>query len=164
MISRRRLSLPLALGLMGATALMAQGCAAPLGLAIAEIGAGTAASAGISHTLGGISYKTFTAPSEDVHIAARRALDTMGIACQSDTLDDGTRQLNATASDRDIDIEIEALTPKTTRLRVVASEYVVLKDSATAAEIIMQTAHALEDLAAQRTARASRSRVAKSRP
>jgi len=156
-----RFSFPLAV-LAGVASLAVQGCAAPLGMAMIEIGAGSAASAGVSHTMGGITYKTFTAPAEDVHIAARRALDTMGIPCQSDKPGD-TRQLSARANDRDIDIEIESLTPKTTRLRVVASEFLVLKDSATSTEIIMQTAQALDDLTVQRTVR-TKARVAKSRP
>ena len=49
------------------------GCAAPA-LALLEIGAGTGASAGVSHTLNGITYKTFTASAEDIHQATRRAL------------------------------------------------------------------------------------------
>ncbi len=145
---------------MLAAALALQGCAAPLGLAALEIGASTTASAGVSHTMGGITYKTFTASQNDVHTATRKALTTMGIAVDSDQPDPTTRTIKAHASERDIDIEIESLTPKTTRLRVVASEDVVFKDSATATEIIIQTAQALDDLPAART---RPSRAAKSR-
>lgn len=139
------------------------GCAAPLGMAMLEIGAGTGASVGANHTLGGITYKTFTASADDVHAATRSALTSMGIPVDKDARpEDGTRKMTAHANDRDIDVEIEAVTPKTTRLRVVAAENIIFKDSATATEIIMQTAQALDDLQEARTrrlARASRPRA-----
>jgi len=47
--------------------------------------------------------------------------------------------ITARAADRDIDIEIEALTPNTTRLTVVAKkDGGLIRDSATATEIILQ--------------------------
>ena len=141
-------------------ALSLASCAAPLGMAMVEIGAGTGASAGVSHTLNGITYKTFTAPADQVHQATQRALAGMGIPVDSDRMDDQVRKITAHATDRDIDIEIESLTPKTTRLRVVASESLVFKDSATATEIIVQTAQVLDDLQA---ARARPTRFAKGR-
>jgi hypothetical protein len=127
-------------------ALSLQGCAAGLGMTLLGVGAGTASSAGINHELGGIAYKTFTAPPADVHAATRMALKTMGIPVEKDEASSANRSLTAHANDRDIDIQIEEVTPRTTRLRVVASEFVVLKDSATATEIIMQTAQALDTL------------------
>ncbi|MDA8231488.1 MAG: DUF3568 family protein [Magnetospirillum sp.] len=139
-----------------AFALMLQGCADPFSLAMLEIGAGTGASAGINHTLGGITYKTFTAPADDVHAATLKALTAMDIPVDGDTLDDKTRTIKAHAADRDIGIKIEALTPRTTRLRVVASEDVVFKDSATSTEIIIQSAQALDDLQAERARHAAR--------
>jgi hypothetical protein len=42
-----------------------------------------------------------------------------------------------------IEVEFEALTPKTTRMRVVADSEGLIKDSATATEIILQTERAL---------------------
>jgi hypothetical protein len=68
--------------------------------------------------------------------------------------------MNAHANDRDISVEVEALTPRTTRLRVVASEGMIFKDSATATEIIVQTSQALDDLQAARPPR--RTRLSKS--
>ena len=128
------------------------GCAAGLGMTMLGVGAGTASSAGVSHTLGGITYKTFTAPPEDVHAAARKALATMGIAIESEETDKetGVRHINGTTKDREISVDVEELAPRTTRLRVVASQDVVFKDSATSTEIIMQTAQALDALEASR--------------
>ena len=54
---------------------------------------------------------------------------------------DGNKEvIMARASDREIEIEIEALTPNTTRLAVTAiKDGGLLRDSATATEIILQT-------------------------
>jgi hypothetical protein len=53
-------------------------------------------------------------------------------------------QINATAFDRTIDIELERLTPVTTRMRVDTSKDTFFKDSATSTEIILQTAELIE--------------------
>lgn len=128
--------------------LMLQGCAG-IGLTLLGIGGGTAASAGVNHTLGGIAYKTFAAPADEVHAAAQNALKTMAIAIDQDGPGEaGGHVLAARAADREIDIAIETITPRTTRLRVVATEDVIFKDSSTATEIIMQTAQALDTLQA----------------
>lgn len=135
------------------------GCAAPVGMAAMEIGASTGAGVGVSHTLNGITYKTFTAPADDVHVATKRALGTMGIALESDKQEQTVRKITAHANDRDIFIEVESVTPKTTRLRVVAEESVIFKDSATATEIIIQASQALDDLQAARPRRTRLSRA-----
>ncbi|MDP6430402.1 MAG: SDR family oxidoreductase, partial [Rhodospirillales bacterium] len=54
-------------------------------------------------------------------------------------------EIKGTAADREIDIELESLTRRTTRMRVVANEGdIFFKDSATSTEIIIQTAETLE--------------------
>ena len=53
--------------------------------------------------------------------------------------------ISAKASERTIDVELEELTKRTTRMRVVANKGdIFFKDSATATEIVVQTAEALE--------------------
>lgn len=132
------------------SALLLQGCAG-IGLTLLGIGGGTAASAGVNHTLGGIAYKTFSAPADEVHAAARAALDGMAMPIDKDEPGEGGgRVLAARAADREIDVAIETVTERTTRLRVVATENLVFKDSSTATEIIMQTAQALDDLQARK--------------
>ena len=51
--------------------------------------------------------------------------------------------IRAKAANRAIEVEFESLTPKTTRMRVVADSESFFKDSATATEIILQTERAL---------------------
>ena len=68
------------------------------------------------------------------------ALKRMGIKPDgSEKIDYGERLL-AKAGDRNIEIELEALTPNTTRMRVVAKkDGGIIVDSSTAVEIITQT-------------------------
>jgi len=54
--------------------------------------------------------------------------------------DGSLETITARAADRDIQIELEALTPATTRMLVTAKkDGGILQDSATATEIILQT-------------------------
>lgn len=145
------------------SALVLQGCAGGIGMTLLGIGASTGASTGVNHTLGGIAYKTFTVPPEDLHAATLAALGAMDMPVDKDEQGTGEQDANirhiaATATDRDIDIEIEEVTARTSRLRVVASKDVLFKDSATATEIIMQTALALDQL------QAAKARTAAARP
>lgn len=95
---------------------------------------------GVSHTLGGIVYKTFTAPQSMVKRATMTALNRMQIKVVEVKRKNGTEQIFAKAGDRDIEIELEALTPSTTRMQVTAKkDGGLLRDSATATEVIIQT-------------------------
>lgn len=111
----------------------------PVTLTAASLGAGL----GISHTLGGIIYKTFTAPLKTVEEGSIVAMRDMGVKVISrSTNKEGERVINATAKDREIEVVLEPLTPRTTRMRVIASNG-LLKDSATAQEIMLQTERVL---------------------
>ena len=126
-------------------ALGLQGCAA-LGLGLATAGAGAGISAGYEHTVNGIVYKTFAAPKEEVRVAILNALKRMAMPITVDQASEGGWMLTATANKRTIDIELQALTPQTTRMRVVANDGAIFfKDAATAEEIISQTAQVVVD-------------------
>jgi Protein of unknown function (DUF3568) len=124
-----------------------QGCtAAAIGLTIATAGAGAGMSVGVEHTLNGIVYKTFAASANDVRFATLKTLDQMGMPITTDEATKNGWQLSATASERTVDIQLERLSDTATRMRVVANEgWVIFKDSATATEIILQTAQTLQD-------------------
>jgi hypothetical protein len=111
-----------------------QGCAA-VALTAAGVGMATA----VSHTLGGIVYKTFSAPQSKVSKSTVAALGRMQIKIVESKKDGNKEVIKARASDRDIELEIEALTPNTTRLSVTAVKDGLIRDSATATEIILQT-------------------------
>lgn len=111
------------------------GCA-PVALTALGVGMAT----GVSHTLGGMVYKTFTAPKSEVRKATMTALNRMQIKVRQSRRDGSSEVISAKAGDRDIEIELEALTPNTTRMLVTArKDSGLLRDGATATEIILQT-------------------------
>ena len=121
--------------LLACLALAAGGCA-PVALTALGVGMAT----GVGHTLGGMVYKTFTTPQANVKKATLGALNRMQIRVVDAKRNGSTDVINARASDREIEIELEALTPNTTRMLVVAKkDGGILRDGATATEIILQT-------------------------
>ena len=118
-----------------AAAWLLGGCAP---VAITALGVGMAT--GVSHTLGGMVYKTFTAPQASVKKATMTALNRMQIQVKKARRDGSSEVITARAGDRDVEIELEALTPNTTRMLVTARKDAgILSDGATATEIILQT-------------------------
>ncbi len=143
-------------------AICLQGCAA-VGLAVVGAGAGASVGAGIDHTINGIVYKTFAAPLNNVRFATLKTFDHMAMPLTADEKQDGGWKLSATAADRTIDVELERLTERTTRMRVIANEgSIFFKDASTATEIIVQTAQMLDNNAnaapAEAAPRANRKR------
>ncbi|MBI2306291.1 MAG: DUF3568 family protein [Rhodocyclales bacterium] len=115
--------------------LLTTGCA-PLALTAVGVGGGVTA----GHHLGGIAYRTFTEPLPKVRSAVNKAMARMAIKPnRTEKIDNGERII-ALVPDRTIEIELESLTPATTRMRVVAKkDGGVLVDAATAIEVINQT-------------------------
>jgi hypothetical protein len=126
-------------------ALLISGCEP---LAVTMAGVGTAV--GANHALGGVVYKTFTEPQQKVAQSTRTALTRMGIKVESVAKHDGTQVIVASARDRKIEIELEAISPQATRMRAVARSGSGFWDSATATEIILQTDKALSTVVASR--------------
>ncbi len=124
-----------------AAALLLTGCA-PVALTAGSI----AGSAGVNHTMNGIAYKTFTTPMSNLRTATLKTLNRMEIKVSKEGKTDEGWQIAATAADRTIEIELEQLTPATTRMRVVTNKgELFFKDGATSTEIILQTAQLVEN-------------------
>lgn len=117
----------------------AAGCM-PLGVTALGVGGSTA----VSHTLNGITYRTFTASSGKVKKATITALNRMDIRLTSTRKENKIEVLSAAAESRTIEVQLEALTPNTTRMRVTAKNGGLIYDSATATEIILQTERVME--------------------
>ena len=84
--------------------------------------------------------ETFATPQAQVKRATLGALSRMQIKVVEAKRNGSTETIRAKASDRDIEIELEALTPSTTRMAVTAKkDGGILRDGATATEIILQT-------------------------
>jgi len=114
------------------------GCAA-VGMTLFGVGAGVTTGTAVSYTLDGIAYRTFTAPLSQVESATRTALDRMGIRVEATAKTEQGKAIKAIGNDREIEVELEMVSAKTTRIRTVAKQGVFFKDRATATEIILQT-------------------------
>jgi len=111
------------------------GCV-PLAVTAAGVGGGAA----VSHSLNGITYRTFTAPAANVKTASLGALNRMGMKYTgSEKVEHGAEMLKAKATDRSIEITLEPLSANSTRMKVVARNGGIFYDSSTATEIILQT-------------------------
>ncbi|HYA27177.1 MAG TPA: DUF3568 family protein [Acidobacteriota bacterium] len=118
--------------------LLLSGCAS-VALTLFGVGAGVTTGTSVAYTMDGIAYRTFTVPLPQVESATRTALDRMGIKVDSTAAIDQGKAIRATSNDREIEIELERVSPKTTRIRTVAKQGFFFKDRATATEIIIQT-------------------------
>ncbi len=123
------------IALLALSAIALNGCVA-VGLTALGVGMAT----GVSHTLSGMVYKTFTTPQAQVKRAALGALSRMQVKVVDTKRNGSTETIKAKAGDRDIEIDLEALTPATTRMVVTAKkDGGILRDGATATEVILQT-------------------------
>lgn len=133
-----------ALTLASLSLLITSGCAA-LGVTLFGVGAGVSGSTGVSYTLDSIAYKTFTTPDGALRAAALKTLKRMDMETKETKLTDAGQEIVAAAGDRTVEIEIDRLTSKTSRMRVNVKRGWFLRDRATATEIIAQTERTLED-------------------
>jgi hypothetical protein len=128
--------------LLGAVAGLG-GCAS-----LALTAGGIAGGAGIDHTLSGIAYKTFSESLPSVRLATLKTLNRMAMDVTKDEqpAERGEWTITASAADRIIDIELEPVTQRATRMRVVVHKGdIFFKDAATGTEIIVQTAESLAE-------------------
>ena len=118
------------------------GCQA-LTVSLIGAGAGTALRYGID----GVTYRTVTAPAPEVMQASLAALERMGIVVDGTDRFSYGEVIYARAENRTIEIEVEPISPKATRLRIAARNGSIFYDSATASEIVAQTERHLESAA-----------------
>lgn len=118
------------------SALVPMGGCVAVGVTALGIGMAT----GVSHTLGGIVYKTFSVPQAQLKKSTLVAMGRMQVKVVKTTRDRETELIFGKAGDRDVEVELEALTAGATRMSVtVKKDSGLLRDSATATEIILQT-------------------------
>lgn len=125
--------------LAASATVLTSGCA---GVALTAAGVGGGAMA--SHQLGGMTYRTFTAPLPRVKGAVLLAFRRMAIKPGKAEKTDLGERILAQVEDREIEVELESLTANVTRMRsIVRRSGQMIMDSATAIEIINQTEKAL---------------------
>jgi Protein of unknown function (DUF3568) len=127
-----------------ALALTGLGGCAGVGLALFGVGAGISGGTGVNYTLDSIAYKTFATPEPDLRAATLATLKRMAITVTENEATESGRQITATAGDRTVDIELDRITAKTSRMRVNVKKGWILRDRATAGEIIVQTEKTLD--------------------
>jgi hypothetical protein len=128
-------------------ALGSQGCAG-VGLTLFGVGAGVSTGTGVSYTLDSVAYKTFAASEGDLRAATVQTLKRMAIDVTETQKTESGTDISATAGDRTVEIEIDRITPRTSRMRVVVKKDWIFRDRATAGEIIAQTVDTLDNKAA----------------
>ncbi len=107
--------------------------------------------AGLDHALRGVNYKTFAAPLAHLRLATLKSLNRMAIDVIDDRRDGDGWAILARTPNREIDIELESVTHRATKMRVVVSKGAFfLRDGSTGAEIIARTVETLD----RQTARA----------
>jgi hypothetical protein len=110
-------------------------------LAVALAGAGT--STVIGQSMNGTAYRTFTHTLAEVKAAALDTLSLMGIRVDSFETSERGELINGSAIARSIEVELEPISSKATRMRVVTRNGGIFYDAATATEIVLQTEKAL---------------------
>jgi len=120
------------------------GCAA-VGLTLFGVGAGLSANTGTSYILDSTSYKTFAASEEGLRAATLKTLKRMDIKVEADQATESGRTIVAAAGDRTIEIELDRLTTRTSRMRIVTKRGWFFRDRATTEEIIIQTEQTLDN-------------------
>ena len=104
---------------------------------------GIGGSAVVTQKLNGTPSRTFTLPLYMVRSASISALKRMGIEIKDHAAPEPIENrevIRASAGGREIEVELESITPQATRMRVVARNgSLFFYDGATATEIIVQT-------------------------
>jgi len=111
---------------------------------------GTLAGAGeyYRYTTGNVARKTMMGSVREVSAATQRALKKMSIRFQPVYSSGGDSFISASTAELDIRIRLQAVTPKTTKVIIDAAKGEVVKDKATAEEIMTQIAAELNSVEA----------------
>ena len=116
-----------------------------VGCEYAVTGALTGVSMGVAYLYTNVAEKTVSFDLDRMSKATLLALKKMGMSIHDQSKAEGQRKIRAKAKDLEITIKLKEITNKSTKIRVNARN-VIIKDKATALEIIRQTVKAAEGL------------------
>ncbi len=102
------------------------------------------ASGGVAYTLTNVAYKTVNYPLAHVKLASHNALKKMGVVEKDVRPVDGGYRITGNTDRLAIEVELEMITSKSTKISVDARKNLVVKDKATATEIIDQIVRILQ--------------------
>jgi hypothetical protein len=113
---------------------------------VALLGSATSAvtGTGVSYTVDSKAQRAFNAPMGEVKTSLQTALGDMGFLVETDEKTPEGQRIVARANGREVEAELESVTPKTTRVVVVVREGWFWKDRATAVEIVEQTSRGVD--------------------
>jgi hypothetical protein len=120
-----------------------------VGCEYAVTGAVTGVSMGVAYLYTNVAEKTVSFDLDRMSKATLLALKKMGMSIHDQSKAEGQRKIRAKAKDLEITIKLKEITHKSTKIRVNARN-VIIKDKATALEIIRQTEKMAEGLAHER--------------
>ena len=123
--------------------LLSQGCAA-MGVTLLGAAATTATKTGVSYTIDSKAHKTFTAPLGQVKASLLAALGEMAFPVETDEKTEDGQRVVARVDGREVEVELEPVTPKATKVIVIVRQGWFWKDRATAEELIEQTARGVD--------------------
>jgi len=138
---------PAKIALALACLLALQGCAA-IALSVAGLVGGT----GLDHTLDAIVYRTYAAPAAGTRLATVQTLQRMGMKVVKSEKQEKEWAIQAAAENRSISINLEPLSDRSTRVRVIVSQtdFTLIKDKSTGEGILDQIAIELESFTGEK--------------
>ncbi|MFH1363125.1 MAG: DUF3568 family protein [Candidatus Omnitrophota bacterium] len=98
----------------------------------------------VHYSQSNVASKSFTFPVDQTDEATMFALKGMGIKVVDNSTTEKGKRIKAATDELNIIIDLEQVTAKVTKLNVKASKWSIIKDMATASEIIAQVTKALE--------------------
>jgi hypothetical protein len=100
----------------------------------------TSSSMGVAYYYMNVSEKTCVYDLDTMNKASVLTLKRMGFTLGEQSKDeDGDRKIKAQAEELDVTVKLKKVTPRCTKIKVTACKDLVIRDKATASEIILQT-------------------------
>ena len=109
-----------------------------LGAAALSAGVGNAVRAGTEYTVTGTAYRTFTLSLEDLAAVVRRTMDRMDLPVTQAEVHGTQLKFTAEGIDRTVQLSLTPISGAVTRLGIAVKRGIILRDRATASEIVTQ--------------------------
>ena len=109
-----------------------------LGAAALSAGVGNAVRAGTEYTVTGTAYRTFTLSLEDLAAVVRRTMDRMDLPVTEAEAHGTKLKLAAQGIDCTVQLSLTSISGTVTRLGISVKRGIILRDRATASEIVTQ--------------------------
>ena len=109
-----------------------------LGAVALSAGVGNAVRAGTEYTVTGTAYRTFTLSLEDLATVVRRTMDRMDLPITEAEAHGTKLKFTAQGIDRTVHLSLTPISGGVTRLGILVKRNIIVRDRATASEIVTQ--------------------------